>query len=159
MVHRSMQRAIRLLACAAFAATAGGSVPAFVRFDPAQETERPPEDTPLMAEMEKLDSAVVILKRSLRDAARDPESLEQIVVAQQACLAAKQMTPRMAAGVAEPERSAFVAGYRKGMAAVLAELATMEVKLLEGDRDGARASWKKLEQMEEDGHNEFTDGG
>jgi soluble cytochrome b562 len=116
-------------------------------------------DTPLMVEMEKLEAAMEVLKRSVRDAERDAESLEQIVIAQQACLAAKQMAPKMAAGVADAERGPFLAGYRKGMAAALAELATMEVKLLEGDRDAARASWKKLEQMEEDGHNEFTDGG
>ena len=114
--------------------------------------------TPLMLEMEKLDAALEALKLGIRDPTKDAASLEQIVLAQQACLNCKQMTPRMAPNVPEAERAKFLTDYRKGLAAALIELAKLETALLDGDRDQARALWRKIEQMEEEGHNTFTEG-
>ena len=125
---------------------------------PAADAARDDDDTPLMKEMEKLDAAMEFLKRSVVDAAQDAKSLEQITIAQQACVASKAMTPKLAAKTPDPERAKFVAGYRKGMAAVLIELAQLETAVLDGDRERARALWKKLDGMKDEGHNEFTEG-
>jgi hypothetical protein len=147
-------RGPRLLVAPALAAAAL----AWAAAPRAQESRSQSDDTPLMKEMEKLDAAMEFLKRSVRDPAQDEQSLEQVVLAQQASLASKQMMPRMAAHVPEPERAKFAAEYRKAMATTLAELAHLEVALLEGDRDKARSLWKKLDSMKDEGHNTFTEG-
>jgi hypothetical protein len=121
-------------------------------------TPRDGDDTPLMAEMEKLEAAMEFLKRSVRDAAQDERSLEQLVIAQQACLASKQMTPKMAAQAPAAEQPKLVREYRKAMAATLADLAQLETALLDGDREKARALWKQLDERKDEGHNTFTVG-
>lgn len=136
---------------------------------PLQDAPKPPAapaaahaaeagDTPLMVEMEKIEHAEHFLRRSIGDAAQDADSLKQIAIAQQAILSAKLIPPKMAANVPEADRPKFLAEYRKTMAGLLIEFATLERALLDGDRDAAKASYKKLHAMEESGHSEFTDG-
>jgi soluble cytochrome b562 len=141
-------------------------------FHPAQENQPEPkqegkregrkghaEETPLSKEMEKIDQAMHLLKRSLRDPAKRDDCLAQVANAQAACVVAKLLAPKMAATTAEAERPAFVADYRKGVAALLIEFTKLEIALLSGDKEAAIASYKKLESMEDEGHNNFTDGG
>jgi len=119
---------------------------------------REEDDTPLMKEMEKLDAAMELLKRSVLDPAQDAKSLEQLAIAQQACVASKSMVPKMAEKTPVAERAGFVTSYRKGMVAVLVELANLEAAVLDGDRERARSLWKKLDGMKDEGHNTFTEG-
>jgi soluble cytochrome b562 len=153
-------RAYRFLVVALLA----GAAVAFARPTQAEslatdEGESLTVETPLMAEMEKIKQAEQFLRRSTGDPAQDGESLKQIAVAQQAILVSKLLPPKMAANVPEAERPKFLAEYRKTMAQLLIEFATLEKALLVGDRDAAKAACKKLHAMEEDGHAEFTDGG
>jgi hypothetical protein len=115
-------------------------------------------DTPLMIEMEKIEHAEHFLRRHSGDATKDAESLQQIDLAQRAICAAKLLSPKMAANVPEAERPKFLAEFRKTMAQLLIEFATLEKSLLDGDREACKAGCKKLHGMEEDGHAEFTDG-
>jgi len=114
------------------------------------------EDTPLAQQMERIDHAMHKLKRGVRDATQKDACLTEVANAQQACLAAKLLTPKMTATVPEAERAAFVRDFRKGVAALLVEFTNLEVALLDGDADKAVASYKKLESMEDEGHNQFT---
>ena len=114
------------------------------------------EDTPLAQQMERIDHAMHKLKRGVRDATQKDACLTEVVNAQQACLAAKLLTPKMAPIVPEADRPAFVRDFRKGVAALLVEFTNLEVALLDGDAEKAVASYKKLESMEDDGHNQFT---
>jgi soluble cytochrome b562 len=116
-------------------------------------------ETPLAQQMEKIDDAMNFLKRGLRDPAKRDDCLAQVATAQAACVAAKLLVPKLAATTADAERPAFVKNYRKGMASLLIELTNLELALLNGEKDAALASYKKLEAMEEDGHNSFTEGG
>lgn len=116
------------------------------------------EDTPLMKEMEKIEHAMNFLRRSIKDETQDEKSLEQVVIAEQACLAAKLLTPKMAAHVPDGERKGFVTDFRKGVAALLGEWLQLETALLDGDRGAAQEAWKKLDKMEEQGHESFTEG-
>jgi len=143
----------KILAVAAFALLSS-----LAAFAPGARQARD-DDTPLMKEMEKLDAAMEFLKRSLRDPTQDARSLEQLAAAEQACLACKPMVPKLAASLPEGERPTLVTNYRKGMAALLIELLNLEVALLDGNHEQARALWKKLDAMKDEGHNEFTDGG
>ncbi len=116
------------------------------------------EETPLAAEMEKVEHAEHFLRRSIGDAAQDAESLKRIAEAQQAILAAKLLQPKMTASVPEAERAKFLSDYRREMAGLLIEFTQLERALLDGDREAAKASYKKLHAMEEVGHNSFTSG-
>lgn len=116
-------------------------------------------DTPLAAEMEKIEHAEHFLRRSIGDAAQDAESLKRIAEAQQAILVAKLLPPKMAASLPAAEQAKFVAAYRSTMGQLLIEFTALERALLDGDREAAKAAYKRLHGMEEDGHAEFTDGG
>jgi len=132
---------------------------------PPQEAPKPPAagakheeaDTPLMVEMEKIEHAEHFLRKHSGDATKDVESLQQIDLAQRAICAAKLLHPKMAANVPEADRPKFLAEYRKTMAQLLIEFATLEQALLDGDREAAKAGCRKLHGMEEDGHAAFTD--
>jgi soluble cytochrome b562 len=128
-----------------------------------REGRRHEEETPLSQQMEHLEQAMHFLKRTLRDpafdAAKRDACLAQVANAQAACVAAKLLIPKMAATTPEAERPAFVTDFRKGVATLLIEFTNLELALLNGDKDAALASYKKLEKMEDEGHNNFTDGG
>jgi hypothetical protein len=125
----------------------------------ARDGKKHESATPLAQQMTKIDDAMTFLKRGLRDPAKHDDCLAQVATAQAACIAAKLLVPKMAATTAEAERAAFVTNYRKGMAALLIEWTNLELTLLNGDKDASLASYKKLEAMEEEGHNVFTEGG
>ncbi|MBL8840664.1 MAG: hypothetical protein JNL90_03940 [Planctomycetes bacterium] len=116
-------------------------------------------ETPLAEAMEKIEHAEHFLRRSIGDAAQDGESLKRIAEAQQAILTAKLLHPKMTASLPEAEQAKFLSGYRHEIAGLLIEFTNLERALLNGDRDAAKASYKKLHAMEESGHSEFTDGG
>ena len=148
------------LAPMALAAAFVAFLPSFQEPPAKQEKHDATEhaDTPLAQQMVKIDDAMHFLRRSLKEPAQDEQSLAQVVLAEQACLAAKSLAPRMTVHVAEAERAAFQKEYRKGVAAMLVEWVRLETALLDGDRDAAQASWKKLDRMEEEGHDRFTEG-
>ena len=124
---------------------------------PAQEKKHDAKsDTPLAQQMERIDDAMHKLKRAVRDPAQKDVCLTEVTNAQQACLAAKLLTPKMAPTVPEAERAAFVRDYRKGVVALLVEFTNLELALLDGATEKAVATYKKLESMEDEGHNRFT---
>ncbi len=141
-----------------FAAVAAAVAAAAFAFGaPAQEKKHDPKsETPLAQQMERIDDAMHKLKRGVRDAAQRDACLTEVANAEQACLAAKLLTPKMAPSVPEAERAAFVKDFRKGIVALLVEFTHLEVALLDGDSEKAVASFKKLEAMEDEGHNQFT---
>ena len=113
-------------------------------------------DTPLAQQMERIDAALHMLKRGVRDPAQRDACLTEITNAQQACLASKLLAPKMTPSLPEGERAAFLRDYKKGIAALLIEFTNLEVALLDGDAEKSVAIWKKLESMEDEGHNRFT---
>ena len=123
----------------------------------AQETRQEKKaDTPLAQQMERIDDALHKLKRAVRDPAQKELCLTEITNAQQACLASKLLAPKMTPSLPEAERATFVRDYRKGIAALLIEFTNLEVAVLDGETEKAVALHKKLESMEDEGHNRFT---
>jgi soluble cytochrome b562 len=128
-----------------------------------REGRRHEEETPLSGQMEHFERAMRLLKRTLRGttgeltAEQKEQCLKAVADAQQACVTAKLLVPKMAAHESDEERPAFVSDFRKGIAKLLIEWTNVEVALIDGDRDAALASYKKLEKMEDDGHSNFTD--
>ena len=113
-------------------------------------------DTPLAQQMERIDAALHMLKRGVRDPAQRDACLTEITNAQQACLASKLLAPKMTPSIPEGERAAFLCDYKKGIAALLIEFTNLEVAVLDGETERAVALHKKLESMEDEGHNRFT---
>jgi soluble cytochrome b562 len=117
----------------------------------AAETKK----TELHDKMEQIDESMKKLRRTLRSADSNAESLELISKAQQAAIACKAMTPSRAATVPEPERKKFVAEYRKQMAGVIGQMLQMEIAVLDGNNEKAQQIHKELKTLEEKGHDKF----
>lgn len=113
-------------------------------------------DTELAKQMEKIDSAMKKLRRSLRQKEQNAQSLELVAQMQAAALACKGMTPAMAPTIPEAQRAKWLGDYRKQMAQLLSEMANLEVALLDGDNEKAQQIHKKLGEMEDAGHEKFT---
>lgn len=130
-------------------------VPAAVPQDPAGADET----TVLEDRMLEMQAAVKLLRRSVRDAEKAAESLGHLDVIQAAVVAAKREAPRMAAGVPEEQRAAFVAEYRRQMILMLQKTCELELAVLDGDTGRARALHKEIADMEDPGHEQFTEDG
>jgi hypothetical protein len=123
----------------------------------AEKKKTAASDTELAKQMEIIDEGMKKLRRSLRQPEQNAESLEMIGKMQAATVASKGMVPVMAKGINnEAERAKFVAAYRKDMAAMLAEIAQLEIALLDGDNKKAQELHKSLSDREDSGHEKFT---
>lgn len=141
----------------ALGAPTRGAVPTST---PPQDAEtHEDEETPLTTDMKILQSGL----RGLRRSVRDPEKLEETLVALQevqgAALRSKALVPTMAASVPEGERGAFIQAYRTEMIVLLEQLLAVEKAVIEGDVDGARALFKEVQALEDPGHERFTEDG
>jgi hypothetical protein len=132
---------------------------ALLSLAPATLLQDGDELTPLAQEMEVVESALGRLRRNLRDPAKNEDSLAILVDAQTAALTCKSQVPSMAASVPAAERAALVAAYRKEMASLLKHLLDVEVALLDGDNEAAKAALQLARDMEEPAHERFTEDG
>ena len=122
--------------------------------DPQEKAE-----SELEKQMVVVEDGVKALRRSTRDPSRLAESLATLATVQAAALASKQEVPAMAARVPEGERSAFVSGYRKEMVVFLTRLLELETALLDGEADAIKAAYRIVYDMEDSGHERFTEDG
>ncbi len=114
------------------------------------------EETPLEEQMLLLEENLGKLRRSLRDEAKTDESLAALLAMQAATMRSKVLVPEMAAEIPEAEREAFVADFRKTLIDLLREQLALEVALIDGDREEAKAIFKRIRATEESGHEKFT---
>jgi hypothetical protein len=123
----------------------------------AARLARAAEDTELAKQMEQMDDEMKKLRKSLKDAASNAASLESLTKLQQWTVTAKALTPAMAAAMPEAEKAKFVAAYRKDMAGLLAAYAQIEVAVLDNDNAKAEELFKGLKQIEDDGHEKYSE--
>ncbi len=109
--------------------------------------------------MSTIDRNLRLLRRSLRDKNKNAESLELIAKMQEAVVVSKSAIPPRAAKVAESERAAFLTGYRREMAELLALTAQLELAVLAGDNDKAQELYEKIKATEEPGHQKYAEEG
>lgn len=107
--------------------------------------------------MELIEEALGKLRRSLRDPARCDESLAHIALMQEKSLACKLLAPRLISQLPGQERAAMERDYRRVMVDFLIAQLELEAALLDGDHDGAKTAFKKVREMEESGHERFTE--
>lgn len=121
------------------------------------ESEGAGEDTTELAkQMEVIEEAMKKLRRTLKQADQNAQSLEIVTQMQQAAVASKAQPPAMAADMPEAERAKFVQDYRKDMAKFIVVMCDMEVALLDGDNKKAEEHYKALSKWEDDGHEKYT---
>jgi hypothetical protein len=105
--------------------------------------------------MVQIDDGMKKLRRSLRNKDNNAQSLETIAKIELAALECKSMTPSRATTVPSDQQPAYVADFRKRMAALLINMCNMETAVLNGDNAKAQEIYKQLKQQEEDGHDAF----
>jgi hypothetical protein len=109
----------------------------------------------LRKQMEQMDESMKKLKRTVRKAEFDKETLELIGHMEQVAVTCKSMTPSKAASVPEADRAKFIAGYQMGMASLLSDMCQLEIAVLKGDQVKAHDLYKKLKDDEDKGHDAF----
>lgn len=145
-------RALMILAsCGAFAL---GSYALF-NTGAAQAQEPAHEHNELEESMEKIKGGVRKLRRSLKSAESDADSLMAIAGIQAAALTAKGESPRMTGSLPEAERAAFIVAYRKQMIELLQSMLTLESALLDGNREAATAAFDAMRGLEDPAHERF----
>lgn len=117
------------------------------------------EESPLIVNMEVIEDGLRALRADLSDATKLTARLGLVLEMQNAAKAAKVLLPPIAEQQPESERAAFAVAYRKEMIAVEEELLRLERAILDSNLEAAKASYKALKQMEEDGHARFTEDG
>lgn len=113
-------------------------------------------DTELQKQMEVIEHGMDKLKKSLKDAAKNAESLTTLLEMQTAAQASKLEKPKMTAAVPEAERATFLTSYRKQIIALQQKLLELESVLLDNDSAEAEQVYRALKVLEEDGHEKFT---
>jgi len=123
--------------------------------EPAQEEEV----GPLEERMLVLKRGMRSLRRGLKDPEKDTASLKIVTEMAAAVGQGKLLPPPMIEAVPEEKRDDFLLEYRKSMVSMQMELLKLEMGLLEGDRKAAKASYESLKEMEDAGHERFTEDG
>jgi len=125
---------------------------------PQDEEHEPatPEDR-LEHEMEAIEGALKALRRSMRDPANRADSLDRVAEMQAATVVCKSLAPPMAETVPAGERKAFLVEYRLQLVDFLERLLELERALLSDDAEAAKVAFKQIREMEDSGHERFTE--
>ena len=114
-------------------------------------------DTELAKQMEIIDEGIKKLRRTLRKAESNKESIELIEQVEKAAVKSKDLTPAMAAKIPEAERAKWVESYKKDMDAFIKTLGEMKAAVKEGKNDKAQEVYKTLKTQEDKGHEKYTE--
>lgn len=123
--------------------------------EPAKEVKD--LDTELAKQMETIEEAMKKLRRTLRKAESNKESLEWIEKMEKAAVKSKELMPAMAAKVPEAERAKFVEGYKKDMEVFIKSVGEMKTAVKEGKNDRALEVYKSMKAQEDKGHEKYTE--
>jgi soluble cytochrome b562 len=114
-------------------------------------------DTPLAKQMEIMEDGMKKLRRTLRKAESNKESLELIEKVEKAAKASKDLVPAKAERIPAAERAKFVEGYKKDMEATIKTIGEMKAAVQEGKNDKAQELYKTIKTQEDKGHEKYTD--
>ena len=129
---------------------------------PAQDKEEAKSevkdlDTELAKQMEVMDEAMKKLRRTLRKAESNAESLEWIDKLEKASVKSKELIPAKLAKVPEADRAEMVKAYQKDMDAFLKSVGEMKTAVKAGKNDVAQEVYKTLKTHEDKGHEKYTE--
>lgn len=115
------------------------------------------EHSPLEERMHAIEDSIRALRRSLKDPAKQAESLTLLGKLEADIIAAKGETPRMAPKVPEAERPKFLVEYRLEMVSMLEHALAVEKAVLAGNAEAAQQAFEKLRGLEDPAHARFTE--
>ena len=122
----------------------------------AAKSEAKGEDTELAKQMEVIEEGMKKLRRSLRSADNNTESLEWIDKMDKAAVKSKDLVPAMAAKIPEAERAKWVESYKKDMDVFIKSVGEMRAAVKDGKNDKAQEVFKTLKTQEDEGHKKYT---
>ena len=114
-------------------------------------------DTELAKQMEVMDEAMKKLRRTLRKAESNAESLEWIDKLEKASVKSKELIPAKLAKMPEAERAKVVEAYKKDMDAFLKSVGELRAAVKAGSNDKAQEVYKTLKTHEDKGHEKYTE--
>ena len=114
-------------------------------------------DTELAKQMEIMDESMKKLRRTLRKAESNADSLVLIEKLEKACVASKDLVPAMASKIPEAERAKWVEAYKKDMEATIKTVGEMKAAVKANNNDKANELYKTLKQLEDKGHEKYTE--
>ena len=114
-------------------------------------------DTELAKQMEVIDEGMKKLRRTLRKADSNAESLEWIDKIEKASAKSKDLVPAMAAKIPEAERAKWVENYKKDMDVFIKAVGEMKAAVKAGKNDQAQEVYKTLKTHEDKGHEKYTE--
>ena len=129
----------------------------FARAAQEQESQVVDLDTELAKQMEAVDSGMKKLRRSLRKAESNAESLKTIETVHKALVKSKDLVPAMAAKVPEAERAKWVEAYKKDMDKTIKTMDELRAAVKDGKNDKAQEIYQTLKKQEDDGHKKYTE--
>ena len=125
-------------------------------YAPAQD-EAVHEESEMDKEMLEVKAQVRLLRRSLRDPAKNEASLASLQILETCVLAAKGRIPRNTTDLPEAEQAAYVLAFRADMVTFLSTALSVEAAVLAGDHDAAQEHFKSFRAQEDPAHEKFTD--
>lgn len=123
---------------------------------PRDEGEK---EGPLHENMEKIEHGLKKLRRDLKEATKNADSLKIVNEMQSAAQACKLETPPRTAKVPEADRAKFMNDYKKTLIAVQKDMLDLEIALIDGDNAKAQELFKKIHDAEDPGHEKFAQDG
>ena len=114
-------------------------------------------DTELAKQMEVVDSGMKKLRRSLRKAESNAESLKTIETVHKALVKSKDMTPAMAKKIPEADRAKWVEAYKKDMEATIKSIEEMRAAVKDNKNDEAQKIYATIKKQEDKGHEKYTE--
>ena len=133
------------------------AAPAFAQDKEDAKSEVKDLDTELAKQMEVVEEAMKKLRRTLRKAESNAESLEWIDKMEKAAVKSKDLVPAMAAKLPEAKRAEFVEKYKKDMDVFVKDVVQMRAAVKEGKNDKAQEIYKTLKTHEDEGHKKYTE--
>lgn len=115
------------------------------------------EESEMDKDMLEVKAQVRLLRRSLRDPAKNEATLASLQILETRVLAAKGRIPRNTADLPEAERAAYVLAFRADMVTFLSTALAVEAAVLAGDQDAAQEHFKSFRAQEDPAHEKFTD--
>jgi soluble cytochrome b562 len=120
-------------------------------------TEEKVKKGPMAEHMETIDDAMGKLRRTIRKAELNADSLKLLQEMQQEAVVCKGMVPPMAAKIPEAQRQQFLANFRKDMDRFVIALSNMEIAILDGENGKAQDIYKTLKTLEDEGHDKYKE--
>jgi hypothetical protein len=113
-----------------------------------------PVDRP-MPYMQALNRMFLLLRDQIPDASRNASTIALTADMEWSTISAKEAVPLRSLILAEPEKQAMLAGYRREFIKLMRQELDLEEQLLNNDNAAAARTLAAIEQTENEGHEKF----